>query len=270
MLWDMCAHVSPLIELRDVSYQAGGQRLLDRVSWRLDLGQSWAVLGPNGSGKTLLLRMIAGKLWPNCGGEILRHGKRLLDLRQLSRRIGWVSTNMLADIPPREPAIDTVVSGRFAQLGLRPLEGDRPQPRDYEDASKCLSQLRCESLANKPFGVLSQGEQQKILLARALTIDPLAIILDEPCCGLDPGAREHFLEILQTLLQCAGAPTLILVTHHVEEIVPELRRVLVIHQGRIVKQGPTRDVVTRETLGSVYGRRPQDLVCHGGRRWPIW
>ena len=261
---------TPLVELADVCYQADGQLLIDHVSWQLDAGQSWAVLGPNGAGKTLLLRMVAGKLWPNAGGAIRRLGKKLVDLRTLSRRIGWVSGKMIADIPHHEPALHTVVSGRFAQLGLRPVEWDYPIPKDFEDATAILARLECETLAEKPFGVMSQGEQQKILLARSLIIDPLAIILDEPCSSLDPGAREQFLDTLQTLLQSKGAPAVILVTHHIEEIVPGLDRVLVLHRGKIVKQGVTKKVLTPETLAVIYGRQPQQLIENRGRFWPVW
>jgi iron complex transport system ATP-binding protein len=260
----------PLIELSGVGYEAGGVRLLDDINWRLEVGHSWAILGPNGAGKTLLLRLVAGKLWPNAGGEIRRQGKKLVDLRQLSRHIGWVSAKMIADIPPDEVALNTVVSGRFAQLGLKPVAWDHPEPEDFDRAEQILARLRCEQLARKPFGVLSQGEQQKILLARALTIDPLAIILDEPCSSLDPGARERFLETMQALLQSKQSPALLLVTHHVEEIVPELKRVLVLHQGKVIKQGRTSDVLTLEMLGLIYGRQPQQLTASRGRFWPVW
>lgn len=270
MLSPMDKEQVPLVELVETSYEAGGQTLLDNVSWSIVGGQSWAVLGPNGAGKTLLLRMIAGKLWPNAGGEIRRQGKRLVDLRSLSRRIGWVTAQIAVDIPADEPVLDTVVSGRFAQLGLKPVAWDHPDEGDYEDARNVLQRLACEPLAEKTFGVLSQGERQKILLARALLIDPLAIILDEPCTSLDPGTREQFLETLQTLLQDKRRPAVLLVTHHVEEIVPGLNRVLVVHRGRIVKQGKTRDVLTPETLAAIYGRQPQQLLEHGGRFWPIW
>ena len=265
------AEEPPFIELRDVSYDDGkGQILIDNVSWQLPYGQSWAVLGPNGAGKTLLLRMVAGKLWPNAGGTILRQGKRLVDLRALARRIGWVSGKMIADIPRDEQAIDTVVSGRFAQLGLKPTDWDHPVEQDYQDAAAILSRLECESLARKYFGVLSQGEQQKILLARSLIIDPLAIILDEPCSSLDPGSREQFLDTLQTLLNSTTAPAVILVTHHIEEIVPGLDQVLVLHRGKIVKQGATKEVLSPETLAVIYGRQPQQLIENRGRHWPIW
>ena len=261
---------APLVEVSNVSYVAKEQVLIDDVSWQINRGESWAVLGPNGAGKTLLLRMVAGKLWPNAGGEIRRQGRKLVDLRALARHIGWVCAKMIPDIPAQEPAINTVVSGRFAQLGLKPVEWDKPTEKDYEDATAVLERLECDALARKPFGVLSQGEQQKILLARSLIIDPLAIILDEPCSSLDPGSRERFLETLQNLLQSPNAPAVLLVTHHVEEIVPGLERVAVVHGGKIVKQGTTRDVLSPAILAAIYGRQPQDLIENQGRFWPIW
>ena len=151
-----------LIELKDVCYAADdGTRLLDSVSWSINEGDSWAVLGPNGAGKTLLLRMVAGKLWPNDGGEIFRQGKRLVNLRELSRRIGWVSTKMVPDIPYDEPALNTVVSGRFAQLGLKPVEWDKPTPADFDKASDSLSRLNCEQLSKKHFGYFIPGRTAK-------------------------------------------------------------------------------------------------------------
>ncbi len=263
--------IESLVALQDVNYAAAdGTRLLDGVSWSISEGESWAVLGPNGAGKTLLLRMVAGKLWPNDGGEIFRQGRKLVNLRELSRRIGWVSTRMVGDIPVDEPALNTVVSGKFAQLGLKPVAWDRPTKKDFEHAESILSRLGCDSLAKKQFGLMSQGEQQKILLARALSIDPLAIILDEPCSSLDPGSREQFLDTLQTLLQIRSPPTVILVTHHVEEIVPGFDHVLVMHRGKIIRQGKTLDTLTPETLAVIYGRQPQELLERRGRHWPIW
>ena len=103
-----------------------------------------------------------------------------------------------------------------------------------------------------------------------MTIDPLAIILDEPCSSLDPGSREQFLDALQTLLQSKSAPAMVLVTHHVEEIVPGFDRVLVMHRGRIIKQGTKEEALSAETLGAIYGRQPQELLERRGRYWPIW
>src|SRR5689334_17543749 len=168
----------PLIELDRVGYCQGAAEILQDVSWRLDRGKHWAVLGPNGSGKTTLLRIACGYLWPT-SGVVRRCGEELIDLGELRRSIGWVATDLAANIPPRERAIETVVSGKFAQVGLKWLGDLQPSESDFIAARRLLAEMHCEALADKPFRVLSQGERQQVLVARARMVDPLLIVLDE-------------------------------------------------------------------------------------------
>ncbi len=260
-----------VIELQDVSYWAGGAPILDTVSWRIEKGEHWTILGPNGAGKTTLLRIACGQLWPNRGGRVLRLGRRLLDLRELRRSMGWVSNRLATQIPPYECARDTVVSGCVAQVGLKPtLCGPRPSSVDYERADQFLKDLDCGRFADRPFGVLSQGEQQMALIARALMSLPLLIFLDEPCAGLDPGARERFLATIDRLATNSGVPSLILVTHHIEEIMPAFENVLVMREGAIAAQGGTKDVLDEESLSALYGVRIKDVVHRDGRLWPMF
>ena len=158
------------------------------------------IFGANGAGKTMLLRVVAGWLWPNAGGSVRRLGQPLLDLRELRRSIGWVSHAMAAVIPRQERVLDTVVSGRFAQQGLLGTPADHPTRQDYERAQALLVQWNVNDLSERRFGSLSQGEQQKVLLARARMAHPLLLILDEPCIGLDPGSRESVLETVALML----------------------------------------------------------------------
>src|SRR5207253_8258042 len=143
---------------------------------------------------------------------------------------------------------ETVVSGRFAQFGLKRLPGSEPMPADFADARDELMRLGCEPLAGKPFGVLSQGERQQVLIARARMARPLLLVLDEPCAGMDPGVRERFLAWLNDALRHPETPTIVLVTHHIEEIVPGFANTLVLSNGRVHSSGPTDPVVTRETI----------------------
>ncbi len=260
----------PILDIQDVSYVAGGTTILDRVSWRVERGQHWAVLGPNGAGKTTLLRIACGYLWPNAGGSVRRSGQALVDLRELRRSIGWISSSINAQIPKHERVLDTVVSGRFGQLGLKEMAWDLPTSADYGAAERYLGQLGCVALGAKQFGVLSQGEQQMVLIARALIVEPLLVILDEPCAGMDPGARERFLVTLAKLTQADGAPSLVLVTHHIEEIVPGLDYTLLLHQGRVVRARETAAVLDADTVSEVYGVAVSRLVRDNGRLWPIW
>jgi len=261
---------SPLIEIENASFQAGGVTILDNVSWQVHAGQHWAVVGPNGCGKTTLLRLAAGYIWPNVAGIVRRCGREKLDLRELRKRIGWVTNSANAQVPADEKVIDTVVSGRFAQLGLLPLDWDPPKPEDYDRAAAHLRSLGCEDLAGRPFGVLSQGERQKVMVTRARMADPLLMILDEPCDGMDPGARENFLAGLENLLESPNPPTLLMVTHHIEQIIPRIQNTLILSQGRIIERGPSTEILTPDRLREVYGVAVSRVIEERGRLWPLW
>jgi iron complex transport system ATP-binding protein len=261
--------VNTLIACERVGYHQQGTDILTGINWRLEASQHWAVLGPNGSGKTTLLRIACGYLWPT-SGRVLRLGEELIDLGELRRSIGWISSGMIADIPASDTGLETVVSGRLAQFGLKRLPEFGPTPTDFDDAAAELERLGCQSLAGKTFGVLSQGERQQVLIARARMARPLLLVLDEPCAGMDPGVRERFLSWLEDQLKKTDTPTVVLVTHHMEEIVPGFANTLILSNGRIHSSGPTHDVVTRETIESVYRTRLDRLEHSAGRLWPIW
>lgn len=262
--------IEPLIEVVNATYVAGGRTILDSATWTIQRGQQWVVLGPNGAGKTTLLRIAAGYLWPNAGGCVRRMGKELLDLRDLRRSIGWVANTLSPDVPRRENVLDTVVSGRYAQVGLMHHHGCEPTRTDYRDAERFLEQLQCQDLREKVFGVLSQGEQQAVLVARAAMAEPMLMILDEPCEGMDPGARERFLQMLESLLDSDAAPSVILVTHHVEEILPRIDNLLTVREGKILAQGKVAATLDTEAISALYDVPVRRIERAGGRLWPIW
>lgn len=133
-----------------------------------------------------------------------------------------------------------------------------------------LKSLGCDELADKNFGILSKGEQQKVLVTRARMAEPLMMILDEPCDGMDPGAREKFLAGLENLLESSRTPTLVLVTHHIEQIIPQIQNTLVMAHGKINQQGPTNEIFTRDRLSEVYGVPVSKVIEERGRYWPLW
>jgi iron complex transport system ATP-binding protein len=262
--------MADLITCESVDYRQQGVDILADIDWRIEPGQHWAVLGPNGSGKTTLLRIACGYLWPT-RGRVLRLGQELIDLGELRRGIGWISSAMIADIPPDDTGLETVVSGRLAQFGLKHLPGAAPKEADFTDAAAELKRLGCESLAEKPFGVLSQGERQQVLIARARMARPLLLVLDEPCAGMDPGVRERFLSWLhERLVSDKAGPTTIFVTHHIEEIVPGIQNTLILSSGRVHSAGTTGEVITRDAIESVYTTRLARIERSGCRLWPIW
>lgn len=260
---------TPLLELDRVSYHVSDKRILDRVSWRVERGDHWALLGRNGAGKTTLLRIACGYIWPNAGGRVLRNGAELTDLSELRRSIGWVTSSLTAQVPRNEPAIDTVVSGRYACVGLRRLAHRELQPHDHDDAHALMQRLAIDALDGRPFGVLSQGEQQKVLLARACMAQPLLMILDEPCAGLDPASREIFLSAVEQLATSYSAPGMVMVTHHVEEIMPAFTRTLVLANGQVVNSGATRSLLDGPLLQELYDGAISRVIWSRDRCWPV-
>src|ERR687891_282610 len=258
----------PALELRNVSYVAAGRKILHSINWTVHQREHWAILGPNGSGKTTLLKLACGYLWPNAGGEVYRRGKILIHLPELRKSIGWVTSTLLAEIPAREKVLRTVVSGKFAQIGYVEGFGGEASRQDYRLAERYLVQMGCGGLGEQEFGVLSQGEQQKVLIARARMTKPYLIILDEPCAGMDPGARENLLTTLKDLGRRKRIPALIYVTHHIEEILPLFGKTLVLKEGRVLHSGATRAVLRRNVLEELYGL-PLHIINKKGRSWPI-
>ena len=257
----------PLVELRGVSWSQVGRTLLSNVDWSIRSGERWAVLGPNGAGKSSLLRVACGYVWPT-GGAVLRGGRELVDLQELRRSIGWVSQELARQIPPREIALDTVVSGHFAQTGLKRFGRDADDGPLRERAAALLAETGCDSLAGKRFGVLSHGERQQVLVARARMAEPVLVVLDEPCGGMDPGVRERFLAWLQRFCEETPSLAVVLVTHHVEEVTPAFVRLLLVSGGQVAAAGPRSDLLKPERLSRLFGVDPVRLEAAGGRLWP--
>ena len=261
----------PVVELVDVSYAVDRKRLVDGISWRIMPRDRWALLGPNGAGKTTLIKMVGGLTWPNAGGHVLRHGARLPNLHAMRRGIGWVSCELGRRVPARERVMPLVESGRYAELGLRPPIRTDASASCQREALALVERLGFVHLGERRFVTLSQGEQQIVLLARALMAEPSLVILDEPCAGLDPDARETFLEVLSKAIGDAEvAPAAILVTHHMEEVVAEIDQLFMLKGGEMLDQCCPADGLTEEGVERLYGRRPQTIRQVAGRYWPIW
>ena len=241
--------MQPVLEITGLRLQRGRTAILDDVSWRVERGQHWVILGANGSGKTSLLSALTGYVTPTAG-EITVLGRRYgeSDWRELRRQIGLVSSSVRQLMADGEPALDTVVSGKYAMIDFR----GRATARDRRVARRLLGAIECAHLAQRPWRVLSQGERQRVLIGRALMARPRLLILDEPCAGLDPAAREHFLQFLQRLGRRAGAPTLVLVTHHVEEIVPVFSHALILKGGRALAAGRRSALLNTKLLATAF------------------
>jgi iron complex transport system ATP-binding protein len=244
------ACMKPVLEISNLKIQRGGVKILDGVDWRVEARQHWAILGANGSGKTSLLSALTGYLMPTAG-EIVLLGKKYgkSDWRELRKKIGIVSSSVRQMMADDEPALETVVSGKFAMIDF----WGRLSRADKNRGLNILQRIECSYLAERSWRVLSQGERQRILIGRALMARPRMLILDEPCAGLDPAAREHFLQFLQRLGKSKNAPTLVLVTHHVEEIMPIFSRALILKNGTVLASGEKTKTLTAKNLSRAFG-----------------
>ena len=253
--------MTPILDVSGVRVIRGKTTILRDVAWRVRPGENWVILGANGSGKTSLLKVLNGHLSPTAG-EISVLGERYgaSDWRELGLKIGVVMSAFIAAIPLAEVALDTVISGKFAQLDL----WARVSHADRVAARKWLRVVGATRIEKREWAYLSQGERQRILIARALMAKPRLLILDEPCAGLDPVARENFLRFLQRLARRRGAPALVLVTHHVEEITPTFTHVLFLRGGRVIAAGPRAAQLTSKNISAAFGHRLR-LVRASGR-----
>ena len=241
--------MTPVLDITGLTVRRGGSPVLRGLSWRVLPGEMWTLLGPNGSGKTSLLACLSGLLTPTSGTvSVLGETFGECDWIGLRRRIGMVSSSLRQRIDPDEPALSVIGSGVSGQIN----HWGRLEPAEEAAARRTATALRCTALLERPWAVLSQGERQRVLIARALVADPALLVLDEPCAGLDPVARSRFLAMVGRLVRRRGL-SVVLVTHHVEEIPAACTHVLALRAGRAAAAGPVHDVLVSPVLSRVFG-----------------
>lgn len=247
----------PLLSIDDVSVTRGDAVLLDRVSLSVATGAHTAILGRNGSGKSTLVRLIARDLYPAGGGEGVRiFGESRWDVFELRKRLGIVSPALHADLAGEESleVMDAVLSGFFAARGL--WRHHRVTDEMRAAAVEALERMGASGLVGRRMAALSTGEARRVLIARALVHRPEALLLDEPCAGLDPATRRRFLDALRGVAaptSTGKGTTLIMVTHHVEEILPEIGRLILLRDGKVFAQGAKADLLTGPVLTDLFG-----------------
>lgn len=247
--------------MEDVSWKRDSKYILRDINWRVEPGEHWAVIGLNGSGKTSLLGIVSGYIFPS-EGEVTVLGKTFgeCDLRELRRSLGWVSSSLQENLLPDENVEDIVISGKFASIGLY----ERPTNADRRRASELIEQFGCVEFARRPYATLSQGEKQRVILARSLMNSPKVLVLDEPCTGLDIFAREHFLESIQTIADSPDSPAMLYVSHHIEEVLPAFTKTLLLKKGTVHSLGSTRRVLKEDNLTDFFDS-PVEVSWRSGR-----
>jgi iron complex transport system ATP-binding protein len=259
--------VTPTLDLAHVSFVRDGRKILDDVNWAVYPDQRWVILGANGSGKTTLVRIASMYEHPSTGtvrvlGEMLGS----TDVRVLRRRIGVMSAAIGAQLRLALSARDVVVTAKYA--ALEPWWHTYTED-DYARAELCLTQMGVGQYAERSFGTLSSGEQQRVLLARAMMNDPGVVIFDEPSARLDLGGREHLVDALTQLTMDSSAPPLVLVTHHVDEVPPGMTHAMLLRDGGVLAAGAFDEVLTADSLSDCFSM-PLTLERRADGRLSAW
>lgn len=243
---------STIIKLSNLTIQRDKIKILESVNWQVNQGEHWVVIGGNGSGKTTLLNALIGYFAPS-KGEIDLLGERYGQAHwpTLRKKIGLVSSSLRQMMADDEPALISVITGKYAMIDL----WGKPKPFDCKEARNILRRIGCSYLADRLWSVLSQGERQRVLIGRSLMAKPSVLLLDEPCAGLDPAARENFLQFINDLGQEKNSPTFVFVTHHVEEITSIYTHALLLKRGEVLDSGPIKKMLTSAKISEVFGKK---------------
>jgi iron complex transport system ATP-binding protein len=260
--------MDPAIDLRNVSVRRGDTLILRDVSWTVPAGACAAVLGPNGAGKSTLTRILACHLWPTAGEVNVAGGPfGETSLPELRKHIRLVQPAGPYDVDPQLTAHEAVLTGFFGSIGLYDTVTDPMHRR----ATELLGHVGLSHVASHAYATLSSGERVRTLIARALALRPRLLLLDEPTAGLDLLAREQVLATVQRLMEpTAGRdgehapPTVLMITHHVEELPPATSHVLLLDEGQVAACGTPEQVLRAEVLSRVY-RCPLEVRRQGGR-----
>src|SRR5665213_67204 len=222
--------MASVLQLSDVSIIRDRNPILDHVTWSVDGAERWVILGPNGAGKTTLLQIAAALIHPSSGKALLLDDTLgAVDVFELRPRIGFASSAMGKRIPADETVLNVVLTAAYSVTGRW---NEQYEDVDIRRAGRVLEEWKLGHLAERRFGALSDGEQKRVQIARAVMTDPEMLLLDEPAASLDLGSREELLQLLAGFAKSRKAPAIVMVTHHVEEIPAGFTHALLLAKGR--------------------------------------
>jgi len=243
--------MADVLKFSDVTVVRDGNVILDRITWSVDDSERWVILGPNGAGKTTLLQLAAAQIHPTSGKvRILNEKLGKADVFELRPRIGFASTALARRVPDDEEVLNVVLTAAYSVTGRW---NESYEEIDERRAQRVLAEWKLSSFENRRFGDLSDGEQKRVQIARAVMTDPELLLLDEPAASLDLGAREELLQLLSGYASAPQAPAIVMVTHHVEEIPRGFTHALLLAHGRITAAGVVSEVLTSEKLSETFG-----------------
>jgi len=241
-----------LLDYQNVTIYRGDRVALDRVTFCLEASEHVAILGPNGSGKSTLIKTMTRECYPYQGHGPCRvrvMGRDTWSVADLRVMLGIVTNDLIAACVRHITGREAVLSGFFSSIGLWPHHEVSPQME--RKAAEILDRLEISHLAGRYVDELSSGEARRLVIARALVHDPSALVLDEPTNSLDVRSTYELREIIRKI--ASSGITIVLVTHHLADIVPEIERIILLQDGRIVRDGRKGDVLTSDALSSLFG-----------------
>jgi len=253
--------VPALIEFEYVTVMRGHTVALNDVSLKIGLGEHVAILGPNGCGKSTLIKAITRECYPVIqeGSSVRIMGEERWEVWELRKLLGIVSSDLMATCTRAATGREIVLSGFFSSIGIWPHQEITDDM--LQRAGRALEMLEVAHLADRYTDEMSSGEARRVLLARALVHDPRALILDEPSTALDLSAQHELRLMLRKLAQSGIG--IVMVTHHLSDLIPEIDRVVLMNRGTIVADGPTREVLVEEKLAALFGRQVELLERDG-------
>jgi iron complex transport system ATP-binding protein len=259
-------HRAPLLDLRNIRVVRGEKIVLDDFSLRVQANEHVAVLGPNGCGKSTLIKTITRECYPVIreGSSMAILGQKNWNVFELRSLLGIVSNDLMFSCTGEASGMDVVLSGFFSSTRIFPNHTVDSKHRALAEAA--LAQLGVSHLAERAVQEMSSGEAKRVLIARALVHKPPALLFDEPCNSLDISAQHGLRETMRSLANSGIG--IILVTHELPDIVPEIERVVLMSNGRIVADGRKEDVLQTETLSKLFGLKVE-LGRHDGH-YRIW
>jgi iron complex transport system ATP-binding protein len=251
-----------LFDYQNVTIYRGDRIALDRLTFSLEAGEHVAILGPNGSGKSTLIKTMTRECYPYRGTGPVR--LRIMDrdtwsVFELRSMLGIVTNDLIASCTRHVTGRDTVLSGFFSSIGLWPHQEISPEMS--RKAAEILELMEVPHLADRYLDELSSGEARRLVIGRALVHDPRALVLDEPTNSLDVRSTWELREIVRKIAQ--SGTTIVLVTHHLADIIPEIGRVILLRDGRVVQDGPKADILTSASLAGLY-EVPIEVSERGG------
>jgi len=261
----------PLLEIRNATVMRGQRPVLENFSLRIEQGEHVAILGPNGAGKTTLIKTLIRELYPRADADLVFRilGHESWNVWQLRRQIGFVSAELQHRYRESTTVRDVVLSGFLSSIGVHGMTGTGITRGDRERTERILDSLSLTGLAGRPFGTLSTGQQRLVLLGRALVHDPGTLILDEPSQGLDFAASADVMRRIRALVN--RGISLVIVTHHLDEIPPEIERIILLKEGAVLADDSPEKVLTSERLSDAY-QVPIRVLRHEDRFFaaPRW